>query len=558
MACPNWQAYIVRMYGGLAEPGFRVVWVEDDLRYHNHAPLDWGGDFSQPMVARFARKVGRDVSRDEVVKSILRPGPPHEWRSVWLETWRETQLEVAQRIRDAVRDTAPDTCIGVMTSHPSNHSIEGRDWSCFFSAFAGERGLVAHRPHFAGYQDGTRADFARSSFLLDVQKGIRPSSLRFEVAPEIENFPMSPFSKSNAVTWGQMALAQIHGADAQLLDLFSFTGLRIKDEPWVGGLLDMIRPGLDALAEMFPPHLQTRGVGVLWREDAALHARTSRGESMSELYVPLTPAAEILQSLGIAVQAREGDVNCLWGQVCWAYDDDELTRILSGRVWLDAESVCILQQRGFGALLPVEHGHWWSRGDMNYSMEHPEQDVTGLHRDIWLSVNQMARVAYQTPKDGAVEWTSLRDARGSRIGCGMALWDNRLGGRVAACAWPLATDPYGYTLSPHRQVLVQQLISTLASGVVHTPTLVTGAAYAFPIDLCDANTRRVVIFNGSLDPQRPVVHISLATTVRAASMLSANAIPTSIAAEAQPSGHGLTIALGDDTPFCGIVVLTIE
>ena len=65
-----------------------------------------------------------------------------------------------------------------------------------------------------GYQDSSRGALARSSFMLDCQRDLRPESLRFEVDPEVENFPMGPFSKSDVVTWGQMALAQVHGAYA--------------------------------------------------------------------------------------------------------------------------------------------------------------------------------------------------------------------------------------------------------------------------------------------------------------------------------------------------------
>jgi len=92
-----------------------VVWIEDDFRYHNHAPLTWGGDFSNPMLGRFAAKVGRDVSREEVVATILRPGTPHPWRALWQETWQEAQLEAAAAIRDAVLAADADRLLGLMS-----------------------------------------------------------------------------------------------------------------------------------------------------------------------------------------------------------------------------------------------------------------------------------------------------------------------------------------------------------------------------------------------------------------------------------------------------------
>jgi hypothetical protein len=561
-ACPAWQAYVARLYGRLADLDFRVVWVEDDFRYHNHAPLDWGGDFSEAMLARFSAKVGYGVTREQVVASILRPGEPHPWRALWLETWRETHIEVAAKIHDAVVAVSADSQLGLMSSHPSSHSIEGRDWLRLFESF-GNQGRVAHRPHFASYQDSAGTALARSSFLLDLQKELRAGPVTFEVAPEIENFPMTPFSKSNVVTWGHMALAQVHGADALLLDLFSFTCQHPADEPWVGVALDALKPGLDALAGLFPPTMETRGVGVLWHPEAAQHARTVRGESISELTVPLTPPADLLQSLGIAVQAREGRVNCLWGQTAWAYSDDEIARILAGGVWLDAEAAVALQYRGFGEYLPVVHSHWWPRETMNYSMEHPEGDVTGLGPGIWLSVNAFERVAFQRRRPGAAEWTSMRDGRGEQIGCALAVWRNSLGGRVAVSALPLASEPGAYTLCFHRQTLVQRLVATLEAKGGRVPTTTTGGAYTFPLDLADSRTRRIAVFNAALDPQCPEVHIPGASGLRECYLLAAGAGPERLAAQTRALGTstadgGLHVAIRTPLPFCGLGVLTVE
>ena len=556
-ACPNWLAYIRHIYGRLAELGFRVIWIEDDFRYHNHEPLDWGGDFSEAMLGRFAAKIGRPVSREEVVSAILRSGEPHPWRALWLETWREAQLSAVSAIRQSVLAASPDTLLGLMSSHPTSHSIEGRDWDRLFTAM-NNGGKVVHRPHFTTYQDSSGVHLARSSFLLDYQKQLRPASLSFEVAPEIENFPMHPFSKSQTVTWGQMALAQVHGSDALHLDLFSFTCSRLADEPWVGPLLDRCKPGLDRLAELFPPALQSSGVGVLWRPDASLHVRTTHGQEMAELSVPLTGAAELLQALGIAVQARAGDVNCLWGPVAWAYSDAELRQLLSGGLWLDAVATAILQQRGFAAYLPAEHGFWWARDDINYSMEHPESTATGLEPRLWLSVNGFTRVAYQSPAPGAREWTSLRDAGGKRIGAGITVCENALGGRVATCPWPLAEEPQAYVLSLHRQKLVQQLIAALCSGKSALPASASGCPYTFPLDMRQGEVRRVALFNASLDAQSPVLQVPGAKAVGSAWLLAPLQPPRRLAATAEVDGAGLRLTAAEPLPFCALAVYELS
>lgn len=51
----NWQDYLCKLYGRFARLDFRVIWVEDDFRYHNHGPLSWGGGFESETL-QIARK----------------------------------------------------------------------------------------------------------------------------------------------------------------------------------------------------------------------------------------------------------------------------------------------------------------------------------------------------------------------------------------------------------------------------------------------------------------------------------------------------------------------
>ena len=41
-----------------------MVWVEDDFRFHNHAPLEWGGCFCDLHIAEFSKRAGRELSRE--------------------------------------------------------------------------------------------------------------------------------------------------------------------------------------------------------------------------------------------------------------------------------------------------------------------------------------------------------------------------------------------------------------------------------------------------------------------------------------------------------------
>ena len=104
VVCPldgNWQRYFIETLRLYAAEGFRVVWIDDDIRYHNHAPLEWGGCFCPLHVAEFNRRAGTQATREEIVRACLAPGAPHPWRAIWLDMWQETLLAFL----DACRET---------------------------------------------------------------------------------------------------------------------------------------------------------------------------------------------------------------------------------------------------------------------------------------------------------------------------------------------------------------------------------------------------------------------------------------------------------------------
>ncbi|OQB37678.1 MAG: hypothetical protein BWY06_02280 [Candidatus Latescibacteria bacterium ADurb.Bin168] len=497
-ADPAWRDYIKHLYSRFASLGFRVLWVEDDFRFHNHAPLTWGGGFEQPVIERFAAKVGKPVTREEIVKAILAPGKPHPWRAVWMETWREIHLETARIIAKAVADSSPvHSAVGLMSSHPSSHSTEGRDWKALFEAFT-VSGRVAHRPHFAPYSEATGKTRDWSFMMLDVQRNFRPP--QSEVAPEIENFPFTRWSKSDVQTWSEMVLCQFFASDALLLDLFPFTGNSANREPEIGELLDRSCPALEWIASRFSKDMQTEGIGTVWKEDAHAHVRTTRGISMSELNADPFVAGSFLLPYGVTVAMREQPVTALMGNAVWALSDEEIEGVLAGGTLVDGEALDILTRRGFAELLGVVFSGWEERDHSLYSIEEVVSPRAGTDVGLVFNTNVVPRVARVDAMPGAEEWTRIITPARQRVGAGIVAFENRLGARVITYATP---GPACLPRSFQRQWIVHRAARFVSRD---TPlTLVTGGAYLMPLHLNSGGIHRVVVYNGSPDPARPVV-----------------------------------------------------
>lgn len=511
----KWQRYLADLYGRFSELGFRVIWVEDDFRYHNHgAELGWGGGFEPEVIARFEKKIGRRTTREEVVANILKPGKPHAWRALWMETWRELQLETASGLAKAVGARAPNAAsLGLMSSHPSRHSQEGRDWRKLFAALSID-GRVAHRPHYAPYNDAVGRAEAYGILMLDVQRNFRPADA--EVAPEVENFPFTAWSKSDTQTWAEMALALFYGSDALLLDLFPFCGNRADLEPAVWGMLDRSRPGLEWIAARFTPDLKTCGVGLPWHEDACAHVRTALGKSMDEIDASSFPPGYFLLSAGVPVSAGPQPVNAVFGPLAWAFPDDELRRMLGGGLLLDGVSAEILCQRGFAKEIGLASAKIVGREENAYSVEETISPRCGVERGLYYSVNLQKQLAVLRPARGAEAWTHVITAEKKPVGAGLVAFRNALGGRVVTLA---ATDPAGLALFDSRQTIYQNAVRFLTGDAFAMP-LVTGGPRLMPIHLKGPSGEWLLVFNASADAARPVITLPAAARRPQATLLA--------------------------------------
>ncbi len=490
----KWQKYIYGLYGRFARLGFRVIWVEDDFRYHNHGPLTWGGGFENLMCENFSRKAGKKVGREEILKKILKPGKPHPWRRLWMEVWRETQIEVAKGIADAVKKNSPvKTKIGLMSSSPWIHSIEGRRWKETFNALSIDGG-VAHRPHFAFYCDTVGSARTYSIMSLGMQKNFRENYC--EVAPEVENFPFTAWSKSDSSTWSDMAFALFFGSDALLLDLFPFSGNRADEEPQIGKMLDKSCGALSWIAGRFSKEHNLYGIGVPWKEDAAETVRTEKGERLNELAVDTMPAWDFLLQHGIPVCAEKQEVNAVFGNTAWIFSDNEISDMLKGGLLLDGESAQILSMRGFGKHIGVECEGILDRESSKYSMEMVNNENSGLRKGFYFSVNLMKKLWVFEPAEGAESWTDVITPENRRIGSGLTLYKNSLGGRTAVFA---VGNPSELSKNFQRQAMVRNAVKYLYGGKVPFP-LVSGTPHLLPLYFRKKGEDILVVFNGSMDP----------------------------------------------------------
>ncbi|MFE4257862.1 hypothetical protein [Streptomyces sp. NPDC056883] len=553
-ACPRWRAWLTGHYGRFAELGFRVLWLEDDFRFHNHAPLDWGGGFEPLMLDRLAALAGRPVPRPELVAALTAPGSPHPLRALWQQVWRTAQLEVAAQVAAEVHQrSAGRSRTGLMSSGLDAASVEGRDWGALFGVLAAPGGRAVHRPHFAPYADAPGRELARQLWMSELQRSLRPQSVDSE--PEIENWPHTAWSKSDVQTWSEMVAAQLSGADALLLNLHPMHGARPGSHPGIAELLRRARPALDLVHRQHPRGQRTLGVGLPFAQDAAAHVRAHGGD-LAELAVDPGPAAEFLLRYGVPVTAEPAPVQALFGPSAWAFDDQAVRALLAGGLLLDGTAAAILHRRGFGPLIGLTDAEPVDReapatpgGPGPYATEHlcaaAGEDLAGL----LLSVNTQPALARLREAPGAQRWSEVRTPDGRAWGAGRTVFTNTLGGRVAVLA---ATEPHTLPADDQAQRLLHRTVRFLEGDAARLP-LVSGGPYLIPhLSHADGVTT-LTVANGCQDPARPVVDLpALPDAVAVAATVLA---PLAEPRPADTGRRGHTLRLDSELPHRAWAVL---
>ncbi|GAB2729301.1 hypothetical protein [Kitasatospora kifunensis] len=568
-ACPNWRAWLAAQYARYATLDLRVLWLEDDFRYHNHAPLHWGGGFEPVMLERFAAAAGLPVvTREELVATVTAPGTPHPWRALLQQVWRTAQLEVAAEVAAAVGEQGGTRVqLGLMSSELGVHSVEGRDWPALFEALS-INGKVAHRPHFARYGDAPGRELSFSLWMLEAQRALRPQHATSE--PEIENWPHTAWSKSDTQTWSELLCAQLAGSDAMFLNVHPMQSGHAQRFPRIADLLRRSRPALDWVADHRPRTASTHGVGLPMPQHAAAHVRTLAGGKLAALAVDAGPAADYLLRYGVPVTADEAPVQAVFGQLAWSFEDFEVERMLSGGLLLDGAAAEVLTRRGFGHLLgitgcelierePVEgelvEGELVEGGALGPADPYALEYVTGEHlagehlagEDVHLSVNVQPALARFTLSPGADTWTTILTSTQHAWGPGRFVFHNELGGRVAVLA---ATAPNLLPYDDDGQRLLHAMVRFL-EGEEPTLPLVSGGPHLLPHLSHSERGWLLAVANGSADPARPRIALPTAPTAPGATLLTPLTPP--ISARIEKHHRGLTLV--QDLPHRGWLIL---
>ncbi len=432
--CPNdtrFLEYVRELYRMVARAHPDYIWIDDDIRLAGHMPLGLTC-FCDRCLEIFEKECGTKYTRESFVTAV-NEGPLERRlavRKAWLAHNRATVGRLLTVIERAVHEVQPGLPLGFMTT---DRFHEGYDFPGWAAALAGpSKSPVYWRPGGGYYEDVTTNGLIEKSHSIGRQVSLLPASV-ISIQSEIENFPCQPLTKSVHITTleaGSHIGAGCTGA--------AFSVLTGNDEPLdefepMVARIEWCRPFYDRLAKAVgrtPP----RGVFVAWNMDTAAALKADAGQWFVFGSLSYLNQASRLLDLGLpaAYGLDAAAATVLSWQAASTLSDEEITKILSTGVYMDGATLQVLNDRGFQKLTGLAVERTLPIDCLEELTEHRlNGPYAGRPRDCRQSFNHSP--AYALKKlDGKVETLArLVNYAGEEVAaCGMAVYENRRGGRV--------------------------------------------------------------------------------------------------------------------------------
>lgn len=471
--CPEWQSYLSDSFALLAREIQPVaIWIEDDWRLHNHGgELGWGGCFCEEHMRRFSTMVGEEVTRESLLSRILQPGEPHPWRERWFQLSRASILEPAEKLCQAIRQANPGTRTALMSSLPDQHSAEGRDWRLIEEVIGDDQGFLL-RPHMPPYTQQWPVRVTPTvtrQTVACLSREVQP-----EIYPELENSPRCGiYSKSGRYTVFQMLESALFGSRGITINHYDMLGNGILLDRRFGEYLAAAKPVLNALRELQLEDDHAEGAQVLFSTRVASHLQiggavdaqaeklrrlamslqdpsqsasgTGGGESVQQLVHSSVVWGETCAILGIShryttvIDPHKGPV-LVSGQTLRALTDEEIAALLTGRLFLDADSVQVLLERGYSEAIGIEEAHWQTLMSSGYAYEEIQEEdptVYGLARPRISAQRCTDRMLVMKPNKGAEILSTIHNAEKQPLWSGAVSYRNQFGGEMISICYPM-------------------------------------------------------------------------------------------------------------------------
>ena len=460
------EALCARVHACVSVAKPSVVFVEDDYTLSNHGGLDaMKGCFCPLHLAAYAKRVGKAHSAAGIAAMFREPTDANRpLRQAFADLSRDSLASLAKKIRATVDRTDPTIRICLCQSGFAD--IDGDSTEADARAFAGTtRPMV--RIFGAGYfSENVPSDLPKS--VAHTIWSAQHISKDVDLLHETDPYPHTRFYNSALFLWSELSAAVMAGVNGSYYYCTQYNDDPIGDDGYAACYRDRARQ-LGRVRDLRKTMRPCGVRGVYTPAEAYLFRETEKGAATGML----ATLANFSAKMGFPfMTAGDAPVAFLFGNTPNALTDEEIRKVLSGGVLVDAEAAVLLTKRGFADFLgctaadaPDKMLYNRERitdaascrcGRLLYQIKFDALPIVG-----WTPAKRV--FAKLTPKADAETWSELIDIDRRPIAPATLFFRNALGGRVGVMSRSMDDQPHPSIFSERKQELLHNLVAKLAN-----------------------------------------------------------------------------------------------
>jgi hypothetical protein len=495
---PEFLNYLHDMAAAFAACKPSSVWLDDDLRLSNHAPVS-AGCYCDTCVAAFNQLSKGSYTRPSLLDALAKGDGAVALRRKWIAFGQESLAGVARAVAKGVHEVSPQTRMGFQHCGPAA-LVNGPDWAPVFKALHEESGLpVGSRPGAGFYTDYAPRGMIAKAFDLARQMGRLPDCVD-RIAPEIENFRHCATGKT---AHGMAVESMLYLAMGGNGLTYEIVGCQHEPMSWYANTylseLSVWRPFYEEYVR-FNQGTKPGGIQPFFSRGHAFRT-LSPGED-TQAWMRANPDKPVagLASIGLPMCPDSE-----W-PVCFMLDAEavdgmtevDLQRVLSSGAIMDGGAVARLQARGYG-------------DSMRLTAQARALDVCEVFTDDELNKNMVGHAWKLYFSDAGVYnlYPSNEAARvigryqrvdGSAAEAASVLTETASGGRIAAFGFAGFTSEV--SAARRRQLLLAA--DWVSQGRLPVFVETVSQVMVVPRVTMAGDLRSVVALNATIDTQQPV------------------------------------------------------